>query len=146
LKLDNCIIRKAKTNDNPFVMISRMALQNPRLSFKARGLLAYILSLPDDWKLYIRELTNHSTDGKFAIRSALSELRKAGHIKGVRLRNEKGIFQGYEFVVFEDPAINVEVPASANAEKVGFDEMYHDQISRECSEAGLTNTNHNMRN
>jgi len=38
---------KRKTN---FTIIGNTGLKDKRLSLKAKGLLAYMLSLPDDWK------------------------------------------------------------------------------------------------
>ena len=41
-------IRTARAADGKFVQIANAALQDRRLSFAARGILAYVLSLPSD--------------------------------------------------------------------------------------------------
>lgn len=73
------IIRKDK-KDN-FTTIDNAYLQNKKLSFKAKGIMTYILSLPDDWVIYIDQLIATSKDGEGSFRSGLDELIKAGYIK-----------------------------------------------------------------
>lgn len=75
------IFRVAKNKDNPYVMIDKRPLENPFLSWKAKGLLAYLLSRPDDWEIILGDLINRSTDGESAVRSALKELREIGHVR-----------------------------------------------------------------
>ena len=45
-------------------MINKEMAQDKTLSWKARGLLLYLLSLPDDWNIYESELIKHATDGR----------------------------------------------------------------------------------
>ncbi|UZM97330.1 hypothetical protein OL548_19285 [Lysinibacillus sp. MHQ-1] len=42
------MIYRVVKNDN-FVVLDKGFLNNDQLSWKAKGLLAYMLSLPDDW-------------------------------------------------------------------------------------------------
>ena len=44
-----------------YTVMSNHHLQDKRLSLKAKGLLSYMLSLPDDW--------DYSLKGRFSIRS-----------------------------------------------------------------------------
>lgn len=56
-------------------------LSDVRLSFKARGLLAFMLTRPDDWKFYSKDLLQHSSkEGICAIYSAIKELIRFGYI------------------------------------------------------------------
>ena len=41
---------------NPYVMIRRDAAADRRLTWKARGLLCYLLSLPDGWDIRVDDL------------------------------------------------------------------------------------------
>lgn len=93
--------RVSKDKENPYIMINKKTLQNENLSWKARGLLAYLLSLPDDWKVYEKELISHTTDGKDSTRSAIQELIKAGYIIRTRQHNSEGKFAGYEYKILE---------------------------------------------
>ncbi len=107
---EKTIFRVVKDKENPFVMIDRRVLENPVLSWKAKGLLAYLLSRPDNWKIIMGDLIKRSTDGEFATRKALNELVKVGHIIKVEER-EKGRFLSFSYEVHEKPQ-----PVSENQE------------------------------
>ena len=94
------ILRKEK-HDNKYTVIDNKALQDNSISWKAKGVLSYLLSLPDDWKIYLEELTEHTTDGITATRSAVQELIKAGYITRNQLKDDKGRFDSYEYVIHE---------------------------------------------
>lgn len=95
------IFRVSKNKDNPYVMINRTMLSDKRLSWKAKGILSYLLSMPDDWQVYSTEIQRHATDGIDSLSSGLKELIKLGYIKRTRRRNNKGHFEGYEYVIHE---------------------------------------------
>lgn len=98
------VFRIEKDKDNPYVMLNKSFLNDENLSWKAKGLLSYILSLPDDWQIYETELTTHSRDKRDSTRSAVKELISNGYIvKGERFRDEKGHLKGNEYTVFETP-------------------------------------------
>ena len=85
----NEVIRVQK-RPNHFVMIDRGFLENPNLSWKAKGILAYLLSKPDNWKVIVKDLVKHATEGKSAIYSGLNELKTHGHYQKVPVRNKDG--------------------------------------------------------
>ena len=93
------IIRKDK-KDN-FTTIDNAYLQNKKLSFKAKGIMTYILSLPDDWVIYIDQLIATSKDGEGSFRSGLDELIKAGYIKRYPII-EKGQIVAWQTEVYEN--------------------------------------------
>jgi len=97
------IIRVIKNNDNPYVMMNKYCLQDKNLSWKAKGLLAYLLSLPDDWQIYQSELQKHSTDGKDSLKKGIEELIKNHYMIRNQTRNPKGQLIGYEYQVYEVP-------------------------------------------
>jgi len=72
------IIRIAK-RDNPYVQIDHRVLEDERLSWKAKGLLAYLLSKPRDWRVMSEDLVAKATDGRDAVKAAMRELRDAGY-------------------------------------------------------------------
>ena len=64
----------------PFAQIANSALRDRRLSFKARGLLAMVLSHAGEWEASLDWLIGQSdTDGKTAVQSALNELTACGY-------------------------------------------------------------------
>ncbi len=83
---------------NNFTLIHNEPVQDPGLSWKAKGLLVYLMSLPDDWKVSITDLCNRSTDGRSATTAAMDELIQAGYAKKVEFR-EGGKFSGIDYVV-----------------------------------------------
>ena len=91
---------KRKTN---FTIIGNTGLKDKRLSLKAKGLLAYMLSLPDDWKFYETELIEHSTDKRDSVRSGLKELEKLGYLVRLQTRAERGKFGQKDWQVFDEP-------------------------------------------
>src|ERR1051325_3420923 len=92
-------IIKIARHDHGYVIIQNKALTDKRLSWKARGLLAYLLSRPPDWKVSSAQLALAGKDGAESIRSALKELRSVGYAK---LRTG-GKEHGSEWVIFESP-------------------------------------------
>jgi hypothetical protein len=101
---DKTVFRVAKNADNPFVMIDRRPIENPNLSWKAKGILVYLLSRPDDWVIRFRDLVNRSTDGAHMVRAAMSELKKVGHIK-VTTERENGRITRWVYQVYEIPLV-----------------------------------------
>src|SRR5690554_7837272 len=81
--------RVRKNKNNPYVIMHKEFLSNENLSFKAKGILSYLLSKPDDWKVYEDDLVNQSKDGKTAVRSGLKELQEQGYI--VRRSEERRV-------------------------------------------------------
>ena len=84
----NEVIRVKKRPSN-FVMMDKTFLEDDRLSYKAKGLLAYLLSKPDDWKVIDGNLVNSSKDGKASVYAGLKELKECGYYEKVPVRNEK---------------------------------------------------------
>jgi hypothetical protein len=101
---DKTVFRVAKNADNPFVMIDRRPIENPALSWKAKGILAYLLSRPDDWVIRFRDLVNRSTDGGHMVRAAMKELKAAGHLK-VTTEREGGRIVRWVYQVYEIPLV-----------------------------------------
>ncbi|MFD2254371.1 conserved phage C-terminal domain-containing protein [Lactococcus formosensis subsp. bovis] len=77
-------IKRKRAGDN-FTILSNEFLRDENLSLKAKGLLSYILSLPDDWKIYFEEISNHHTDSAKAARLAWKELEEHGYAKTTRI-------------------------------------------------------------
>ena len=93
-----------KDKDHPYTMINNQhVLYNPRLSLKAKALLAIMLSKPDDWQFYEKDLTKYSTDGISATRSAMKELIDQGYVIRHRQRDSKGRLQANIYFVSEMP-------------------------------------------
>ena len=68
------IIRVKHNKENPYFMLNRAAVNDDRLSFKAVGILTYLLSKPDNWVVREDDLAARHTEGTHAVRSGLKEL------------------------------------------------------------------------
>lgn len=115
--MEKTIIRREHNGLNPYAQVNRKVIQNPNLSWKAKGLLAYLLSLPDNWQIYVKELSNHSKDGIKATRTAFRELIHSGHIVGQKRRSNQGRFLGFEYVVIEKPETRTNQQSHPRAQK-----------------------------
>jgi len=83
-----------------FTSISNNLAQNNNLSLRARGLMLYFLSLPDDWVIHVNHLAKTFKEGKCSILTALKELKKYGYVH----LTKKGFNEGWNYFVFEEPA------------------------------------------
>lgn len=73
-----------------FTIIADAALRDARLSFRATGVLAYMLSLPDGSELSARRLSDVKPEGRDAILKALDELQMAGYLARDRYQMADG--------------------------------------------------------
>lgn len=62
-----------------YTVLPNALLRDKRLSFKARGLLVMMLSLPTNWECRTGWLEDQTTEGREAIKSALRELEEFGY-------------------------------------------------------------------
>src|SRR5262249_15191673 len=104
------------------------AVEDPRLRLKAKGLLADLLSRPDNSRASPEHLATTTSSREYAIRNALSELRDCGHAKLTRPRGDKGLSAGTEWVVSEVPTETAVIPMSGKTEsrKTRVTEFPHD--------------------
>ena len=97
------IFRIRKDPNNPYVMVNKQFVYDSHLSAKAKGILLYLLSRPDDWQVYEIEIIKHFRDGRDSIRAGVNELRKTGYIIRIRERDQKGRLGKMRYEVFEIP-------------------------------------------
>jgi predicted RNA-binding Zn-ribbon protein involved in translation (DUF1610 family) len=104
------IIRVAKTRD--FAVVHTGVFLDPRLSWKAKGLMGYFLSRPDDWRILVQDLIKRSRDGRDAVYAGLAELRQAGYLEERIYRHpQRGYIVQREYLVYETPkALDPENP------------------------------------
>ena len=86
-----------------YTVMSNHHLQDKRLSLKAKGLLSYMLSLPDDWDYSLKGLTIGCKDGLDSVRTAVLELEEHGYVRRQKVRNAKGQIIDYDYQVYESP-------------------------------------------
>lgn len=97
--MSNTIIRAPRRDR--FVIIEQQAIEDERLSWAARGLLGYLLSRPDDWKVLVNDLRKRGDLGRDGIYKLLKELRTIGYARYVRLRDRHGRIRGGYYIIRE---------------------------------------------
>lgn len=85
-----------------YTVMSNYHLRDKNLSYKAKGLLSFMLSLPEDWDYSINGLVSISKEGVKAIRNILQELQRYGYLVIEKKQNEIGQFE-YEYLIYEQP-------------------------------------------
>lgn len=109
-------IRRGKM-DSHFTILSNEVLRDSRLSYKARGLLAYMLSFSEDWIFYNKKLTDDSEkDGRESVNTGLKELKKYGYLIKNQKRHRDGRFDINEWVLFETPQTGFPVTENPSPE------------------------------
>lgn len=93
------IFRVIKNKD--YTVVCNVHLRDDSLSWGAKGLLTYLLTLPDDNKIYLNELTNHTKDGITKTSTLIKELINSGYIKRERIKSENGKFTEYKYSILK---------------------------------------------
>ncbi len=97
--MSNTIIRAPRRDR--FVVMDQRAVEDDRLSWAARGLLCYLLSRPDDWKVLVNDLRKRGNLGRDGIYRLLRELRTVGYARFQRLRDRNGRIRGGIYIIRE---------------------------------------------
>ena len=87
-----------------YTVLSNQTLSDKTLSFKARGLLAFMLSKPTDWEFFITEIiTNSDKDGAGSVRAGIKELIAAGYLTCKQPKTKHGRWGKSIWDVWERP-------------------------------------------
>lgn len=88
-----------------YTTINNTGLRDERLTWKAKGILVYILSLPDDWVFYMEEIAKHSKDGIASLKAGMKELKECGYVKRFPIKGEDGKIHKWETIIYEVPQV-----------------------------------------
>ncbi|MEV4500891.1 hypothetical protein [Streptomyces klenkii] len=78
-----------------FAILPTATLEDPRLSFRARGILAFLIAKPDDWEARTDAIARAGKEGRDAVRKAVQELKDAGYYRVVDDRRGDGTLRCY---------------------------------------------------
>ena len=132
-----------------FTIADNRIMQNSRLSFEARGLYFYMLSLPDGWEFSEARLAYNGGIGLDKCKRILKELFEIGLVKREFTHNEKGykkaIYTLFDFSTMENTT--AENPSAENPMKENptNNKEIVTQIKKDNKERILTN-NENLKN
>jgi hypothetical protein len=94
------VVIKIEKNKN-YTVVYNEIFKNPNISARAKGIYAYIMTLPPDWNLILTHLYKQFSEGRDAIKKALAELESYGYIIKERVQNKEGKFTGWNITVLE---------------------------------------------
>ncbi|MBA7604756.1 hypothetical protein ES703_11882 [subsurface metagenome] len=97
------IIRVVKNKHNPYLIMNKTGLNDKRLSLKAKGLLCYLLSKPDNWYINTKDIIANNDNARASVFSAINELVRFGYMFKHQFRNQNGSFHSYNYLVYEHP-------------------------------------------
>ena len=95
-------INKSKLKDK-YAIIPNALIQNFAITLEARGLLVYLLSLPSDWKLNIKDLCKKNNVGENKIRKLIKELIEYRYIIRTQSKFKDGTFKSFDYFIFDTP-------------------------------------------
>jgi hypothetical protein len=102
------LIRGHHSFDDHYTQIPNDWVRDSRISLKAIGLLAQIMSHKPGWNMSIRSMARNNETGVGTIKSAIEELEQFGYLKRSeqQLHNEDGTFADYVWTTadpFQNP-------------------------------------------
>jgi len=102
MKVQPGIFRGKLEFENQFTQIHNAWVRDSKLSYKAKGLLTYLLSHEIGYTITIGQIIRESNDGRQAVRSALEELIQAGYLETKRTTDQRGYNAGLAYYI-KDP-------------------------------------------
>lgn len=88
--------------ERDFTIIRNEVLRDDRLSFRARGVMAYLLSQPVGFRISADEVAGAGREGRDAIRVALREMQVVGYLRREKRRTADGRLMT-DSVLYETP-------------------------------------------
>ncbi len=100
------IIREERGNGNRYFVAGYDAMGESQLSYKAIGILMYVLSKPDNWEANEDDLVKRHDDGRASVRAGIAELIDHGYMHRCRVVDERGRVIRWRLDTYESPALN----------------------------------------
>lgn len=100
-----------------FTQIPNSTVRDKNLSFRATGLLTYMVSMADGWVFSVNRLANAKSDGKDSAAAAARELEVYGYLLRQRVRDGNGRLGGVVWHIADHPAFlnqSADLPQQAN--------------------------------
>lgn len=120
-----------------FTTVPNVIVTDREMSAKAKGVLLYLASRPNDWQFYMEEICSNFTDGITAIKSAVKELEKNGYLTRERMFDSKtGQLRGYKWTLHMKETHQAENPTAGKPS--GRETLPH--TNTDLTKTELTNT------
>ncbi len=95
------LVKVSNHKNENFTVLCLNAVNDPKISWKAKGLHAYLISRPPEWMLRETDLINRSPGGRDGLRVGLQELEDFGYITREKTRDHLGHFNSTKMHVYE---------------------------------------------
>jgi hypothetical protein len=108
---NNSRVNQTVIRSNPetgFTVLANAFLQDPRLSYETKGLLAELLSRPDDWEIRAENIVKSGKAGRDKVWRMLREAEELGYAASRQARTERGKFQKLDYIVTDDPKLLID--------------------------------------
>lgn len=110
---------------SPFSPVPKELLNDSRISWKAKGIISYLLGKPQGWAVQVTDLCNKSSDGEVSVRAGLKELRDFHYVR-LEKQRKGGRIVGWIWRVSDTPNLEpeegcVDSPDLGNPEVVNQD-------------------------
>lgn len=133
-------IFRVNKNKN-YTVMSNYHLKDTNMSFKAKGLLSMMLSLPDDWDYSITGLSKISKENEKAIKIILNELKELGYLRIVKMMPNETKSGRIEYI-YDIYEMSVCKKQEYQKQGVEFQEVEKQEVEKQQVEkGGQINTN-----
>jgi predicted transposase YbfD/YdcC len=95
-------IIKIKKSAN-YTVIDNAPIKDPNLGWQHKGLLTFLMSLPDDWTIRKTELCRHAKNGRDSTIKTFNQLIEFGYINQIPTEGTKF---GFDYIVSDIPFLN----------------------------------------
>lgn len=128
-------VKRVKNKD--YTIISNVFLKDKDLSIKAKGFLAVVMGLPEEWEFSIKGICAILKEGKSAVYSVIDELKEKGYCTVSNERDGGGLFAGNDYTFYEEP--HTEKPHTENRDTDNRTQLNTNRIKETFNEE-LNNT------
>lgn len=113
-----------RTVKGRYTVVPYSVVEDPRLSFAEKGVALALWATPEGWVFHPEEIASKSANSATTVYSALRKLEELGYVVRVKLRNERGVFIGSDYILNEIPLPDVRIP-----EQVVSDEAERESVA-----------------
>lgn len=104
---DTNLIKRTRRNNN-FTIVNNNILRDKTMSFEAKGMLCYILSLPDNWVLHTSHLIKEFNIGRHYLKRCFDEIEAAGYMAKLGMIKGKGNrFEGFNYMFYDESVLKI---------------------------------------
>lgn len=124
------IIRSVNSSKHNFTPISNQLIQNQNISLEAKGLVIFILSLPESWIIYKGQVQTALNMNKTKFNRVWKECVDSGYIQVIKERVDRGRFN-YHYVITD---LLSDGGLTAGGKSVGGESVGGKPVSKEKKE------------